>query len=161
MFRWSDIDLPRYPQIWQCVGMIVGVYGVGYWIAARSPYHHWPIVLVGLLGKFLGPLGFLSAAMRHELPWSWSIMILLNDVIWWIPFGAILYEAARTQMDELAAWSGRWSGVRPCARCAVTVERRLAELSDGPADSGRVPPACGVHVLPRGAGRPQSLSQGD
>jgi hypothetical protein len=38
--------------------------------------------------------------MRHELPWSWSIMILSNDVIWWVPFAAILYEAARTQTDS-------------------------------------------------------------
>ncbi len=105
IFRWTGLDLPQYPQIWQCVGMIVGVFGVGYWIAASSPYQHWPIVLVGLLGKILGPLGFLSAAMRHELPWSWSIMILSNDVIWWVPFAVILYEAARTQMDSAARGS--------------------------------------------------------
>ena len=99
VFRWSGIDLPRYPQIWQCVGMIVGVYGIGYWIASTSPYRHWSMVLVGFLGKLLGPLGFLAAAVQRELPWSWAIMILLNDVIWWVPFGVILYEAARTRMD--------------------------------------------------------------
>ena len=34
LFRWAGMELPRYPEIWQCVGMIVGVYGIGYWIAA-------------------------------------------------------------------------------------------------------------------------------
>ena len=52
-----------WPQLWACIGMIVGVYGLGYMIAARDPARHWPIVLVGLLGKFLGPIGFVGAAM--------------------------------------------------------------------------------------------------
>src|SRR5215468_2521786 len=61
-FRWLGMPLPNYPQIWQCVGMIVGVYGIGYACAARDPLRHWPIVLVGLLGKIFGPLGFLLSA---------------------------------------------------------------------------------------------------
>ena len=93
LFQWAGMELPRYPQIWQCVGMIVGVYGVGYLIAAASPYRHWPIVLVGLLGKIFGPIGFLSAAASGELPWSWGVTIITNDLIWWIPFAAILFQA--------------------------------------------------------------------
>ena len=85
-FRWAGMELPRYPQIWQCVGMIVGVYGLGYLIASHHPLRHWPIVLVGLLGKIFGPIGFLGAALREELPWSWGVTIVTNDLIWWIPF---------------------------------------------------------------------------
>ncbi len=25
IFRFAEMELPRYPQVWQCVGMIVGV----------------------------------------------------------------------------------------------------------------------------------------
>ena len=99
LFNWAGIEPPRYPQIWQCVGMIVGVYGVGYAIAATQPYRHWPIVLVGLLGKVLGPLGFLSAAVRGELPWSFGVTILTNDLIWWVPFGMTLYLTFRHYSD--------------------------------------------------------------
>ena len=95
LFRWADMELPRYPQIWQCVGMIVGVYGVGYLIAANNPYRHWPIVLVGLLGKIFGPVGFLTAASNGELPWSWGATIITNDLIWWLPFALILLGAFR------------------------------------------------------------------
>ena len=95
LFRWAGMELPRYPQIWQCVGMIVGVYGIGYLAAATDPYRHWPIVLVGLLGKVLGPIGFLSAALSGALPWSWGVTIITNDLIWWAPFGIILYGAFR------------------------------------------------------------------
>ena len=93
LFRWAEMELPRYPQIWQCVGMIVGVYGIGYLIAANNPLQHWPIVLVGFLGKIFGPIGFLGAALNGDLPWSWGVTLVSNDLIWWIPFGMILYRA--------------------------------------------------------------------
>jgi hypothetical protein len=101
LFRWTGAELPNYPSIWQCVGMVVGVYGIGYAIAARSPFRHWPIVLVGLLGKVFGPLGFVwmlattQAGDVGRLPVAWGWTILTNDLIWWVPFSAILYQAAR------------------------------------------------------------------
>ncbi|MEC7110009.1 MAG: hypothetical protein VXX11_08355, partial [Planctomycetota bacterium] len=54
-------DRPTEPFIWQALGMVIGVYGVGYLISANDPIRHWPIILVGLMGKVLGPLGFLFA----------------------------------------------------------------------------------------------------
>jgi hypothetical protein len=73
--------------------MIVGVYGIGYGIAAYDSARHWPIVLVGLLGKIFGPIGFVWAATQGELPWSAGATILTNDLIWWIPFALILRRA--------------------------------------------------------------------
>jgi hypothetical protein len=99
-FRWAGMAEPRYPQIWQCVGMIVGVYGVGYWLAARDPFRHWPIVLVGLLGKILGPIGFLNAALTGALPWKWGATIITNDLIWWVPFVSILYLTFRENTNS-------------------------------------------------------------
>ena len=93
-FDLAGVDRPAYPAVWQCVGMIVGVYGVGYLVAARDPLRHWPIVLVGLLGKVLGPIGFALAATRGELPWSLGWTILTNDLVWWAPFAAVLWSAA-------------------------------------------------------------------
>lgn len=91
----SPPTLDLWPQLWACIGMIVGVYGVGYLIAARDPARHWPIVLVGLLGKIFGPIGFVDAAMRGQLPWSMGVTILTNDLIWWIPFSMMLWHAAK------------------------------------------------------------------
>ena len=94
-FRWLGLALPIYPSIVQCLGMVIGVYGIGYWIAARDAATHWPIVLVGLLGKIFGPIGFVYTAFQGELPWSLGATILTNDLAWWIPFTAILFHAAR------------------------------------------------------------------
>jgi hypothetical protein len=103
-FEWAGLDAPRYPQIWQCVGMIVGLYGVGYAIAARDPLRHWPIILVGFLGKILGPVGFLFYAMKGEIPWIGVWIIFSNDLIWWIPFGAILFRAFQPEYREDKRW---------------------------------------------------------
>lgn len=94
LFRWCKFDpLPIYPELWQCIGMIVGVYGVGYGIAARDPFRHWPIVLVGLLGKIFGPIGFVGAVTSGRFPVAMGWTILTNDLIWWIPFAVILRRA--------------------------------------------------------------------
>lgn len=98
LFHWVGMNpLPNYPEFWQCIGMIVGVYGVGYWIAASDPVRHWPIVLVGLLGKILGPIGFAQAVLSERFPIAMSITILTNDLIWWIPFSLILWNARKQQ----------------------------------------------------------------
>lgn len=92
-FDWIGMPPPNYPAIWQCLGMVVGVYGIGYACAATAPLRHWPIVLVGLLGKVFGPLGFLLAALHGELPWRFGWLLLTNDLIWWAPFALILRAA--------------------------------------------------------------------
>jgi len=94
-FRWAGMPPPNYPEIWQCLGMVVGVYGVAYALAARDPLRHWPIVLAGLLGKILGPIGFLHAALAGRLPWRAGWTIVSNDLIWWLPFGVMLAAAWR------------------------------------------------------------------
>lgn len=96
LFDWAGAPRPLYPAIWQCVGMIVGVYAVGYAIAATAPLRHWPIVLVGLLGKVLGPIGFVhSALIRDEFPRAFVWTIITNDLVWWAPFALILLAARR------------------------------------------------------------------
>ena len=32
-FELAGLEPPNYPELWQCIGMIVGVYGIGYAIA--------------------------------------------------------------------------------------------------------------------------------
>lgn len=91
-FDFLGMERPNYPELWQCIGMIVGVYGVGYWIAAQDPIKHYPIVLVGFLGKVFGPIGFIQALMTNRFPLSFGINIIFNDIIWWIPFYLLLKQ---------------------------------------------------------------------
>lgn len=91
-FQW--LGMPSTPEIIiRCMGMMVGVYALCYWIAGSDPVKYWPLVAVGTLGKTLGPIGFLHGVLNETLPLQAGIMILFNDLIWWIPFWFILWHA--------------------------------------------------------------------
>lgn len=93
LFDWAGMERPNYPELWQCIAMIVGVYGVGYAAASVDPYRHWPVILVGFLGKVFGPIGFLQAALTGRMPWKFGIVNIFNDLIWLVPFFLILRGA--------------------------------------------------------------------
>ena len=92
-FQWSGLASPVHPMLWQCIGMIVGVYGIGYLVASRNPLRHWPIVLVGFLGKLFGPIGFAWSIAQGSLPLSAAWITILNDLVWLVPFAMILWAA--------------------------------------------------------------------
>lgn len=118
---------------WQCIGMIVGVYGVGYWVAGSDPLRHWPIVLVGLLGKLFGPAGFVDAVLiREVLDPSFGITIIFNDLIWWVPFFLMLLAAHRqhveTRQRELTT-NGNADASAALESATTSDGRSLLELS--------------------------------
>ena len=102
-FEWFGMEIPHYLGFWQCIGMIVGVYGLGYWWAARNPLRHWPIVAVGLLGKIFGPIGFLQSILTGKLPFIFGINIIFNDLIWWPSFFLIM-KAAYVNAKREGEW---------------------------------------------------------
>ncbi len=134
LFDFAGMAQPNYPQLWQCIGMIVGVYGIGYLCAARDPMRHWPIVLVGLLGKVFGPIGFAQALWTGALPVAFGITILSNDLLWWVPFALILRHAWLGRERGTGADTGVDSGADSGARgedLAATMDRAAAHSLEG------------------------------
>ena len=110
LFDLTHMARPNYPELWQCVGMIVGCYAVGYFFASFNAYRYWPVIAVGLLGKILGPIGFAKALIEGTFsPW-FGFNILTNDLVWWIPFTLMLkgaYDAyLSADADRLKAVTG-------------------------------------------------------
>lgn len=86
LFTFSEIEIPNYLMIWQSVGLVVGVYGLGYIAASKDYVRHWPIVLVGFLGKLGGPIGICYHVFMNGFPKVFLWITLFNDVIWLVPF---------------------------------------------------------------------------
>jgi hypothetical protein len=95
LFDLIGMPRPAYAPLWQVVGMFVLVYAPAYWWAARRPAHHPHLVLIGLLGKLFGPIGYVWSAANGQLPASFGWVILANDLIWWPAFMLYLRDASR------------------------------------------------------------------
>jgi hypothetical protein len=89
-FNLVGMEPINHPMVWQGMGMVIGVYGLGYWWASYNPLVHWPIVAVGFLGKIFGPLGFVFNYLTGKVPFEFFYTLITNDLIWWIPFFMIL-----------------------------------------------------------------------
>lgn len=92
---------------WRIVGMLVAVYAPAYFWAARYPERHAHLVAVALLGKALGPLGFLWALGAGELPARFAATIVTNDLVWWPAFALLLRDAARLRGGWRPLLAGR------------------------------------------------------
>jgi hypothetical protein len=79
--------------ILRCVGMLVGVYGIAYWFASRNPQRYWPLILVGFIGKFLGPIGSAYYIYTGKLQPNFLWVNVWNDLIWLFPFAWVMYLA--------------------------------------------------------------------
>ncbi len=93
LFRFAKMELPNYPEIFVCVGMVVGLYGIIYLEVARKPERGFLLALVGFIGKILGPIGALYYISLGKWTFSALIMNLTNDFIWLIPFAIYLYDS--------------------------------------------------------------------
>jgi hypothetical protein len=93
LFRYSGMALQNYPQVFACLGMVVGLYGILYLEIARVPERGWLLAAVGLIGKVLGPAGLMQLIWSGQWPSSALILCLTNDFIWWIPFSLYLHDA--------------------------------------------------------------------
>lgn len=94
-FNLFDLAPPTYPALWRCIGMLVGTYALAYGYAAWRPERAAPLIAVGLLGKLLGPLGWIATVHSGEWPIRTFPLVLFNDIVWWLPFSLFLLEGTK------------------------------------------------------------------
>ena len=102
LFDATGMPRMQHPEVFACLGMVIGVYGLLYLEVARRPEHGFAIAAIGMLGKLLGPAGWVIAVSTGAWPVSSGVLILTNDLIWWIPFALYL-------RDAWPAWRATWS----------------------------------------------------
>ena len=93
LFRFAGLPPLNHLQIFACLGMVVGLYGILYLEVARVPERGWLLAAVGLIGKLLGPIGLAGLIYSGRWPRSTIILCLTNDLIWWLPFSLYLYDS--------------------------------------------------------------------
>jgi hypothetical protein len=101
LFRFAEMPIPNYPEIFVCVGMIVGLYGVVYLEIARNPEKGFVLALVGFVGKILGPIGIIYYMYLGKWTIPAIIMNVTNDFIWLIPFAIYLIDSFPYFKEEI------------------------------------------------------------
>lgn len=93
LFRLAGMAPENHPQIFMTLGMVLGLYGLLYLEVARRPAAGFAIAAVGLAGKALGPAGWLWLYLTGAWPLASGVIILTNDLVWWLPFTVYLRDA--------------------------------------------------------------------
>jgi hypothetical protein len=92
-FRVARLPQSNSPQIFATLGMVLGLYGVLYLEVARVPEGGWLVAAVGMAGKLLGPAGLAWLIATGAWPVRTVVIVVTNDLIWWVPFALYLLDA--------------------------------------------------------------------
>ena len=143
-FTILEMAPPNYPGLWQCLGMVVGLYGVLYASAAWSLHRAKLIIGVGLAGKILGPIGLCLTIHSGEWPLRTFSLVVFNDLIWWLPFTLFLLEGTRfgEHLRAAAPWACAvanmaaalviWLVLRAGTEAASGIEARATYIASHP-----------------------------
>lgn len=93
LFRHAGMTPMNHPAVFRTLGLVLALYGVLYLDVARDPENGWLVAAVGLAGKVLGPLGFAWLVLSGQWPLAAAVLVLTNDLVWWLPFGLYLRDA--------------------------------------------------------------------
>lgn len=121
-FDLCGIDRPNHPMLWRTLGLISGMLGLAFLIAARDPIRYWLISLFGLLKSAIAAFIVSSAIFGGKLPASTGFLLTIDDLVWLPVFAYILWSSLRAH-----------AGIPPSRREPYTL-REASEtyrLSDG------------------------------
>ena len=96
-FQFSGMAEINHPEMFQCLAMVIGLYGILYWQVARDLERGGVIAAIGLAGKILGPIGAMVLIYKGTWPLKSLILCFFNDFIWWGPFSYYLFELKRSK----------------------------------------------------------------
>ncbi len=106
LFKLWGVPPINYPFIMSGLGMCIGLFGYGYWVVSRDLRSYPQLVIIGFLGKTLGPIGWVWTVFTTELPLRSMWTNVFNDLIW-LPFFVTYFVWYRRQRSALSATAGR------------------------------------------------------
>ncbi len=123
------IPRPNHPMLWRTLGLISGVVGFALLIASADPVRQWLIVLLGFAKSVAATVIVAFAVSAGNLPTASLIFLPLDDLVWLIPFGAILWATVRANTGIPASRSQPYSIAEAASTYALSNGITLAEAS--------------------------------
>ena len=102
LFQIFNLPPINYPFVMSGLGMCIGLYGYGYWVVSRDLRAYPQLVVIGFLGKVIGPIGWLWTVLNTGLPLRTMWTNVFNDFIW-LPFFIGYFVWYRRRRRDLSA----------------------------------------------------------
>jgi hypothetical protein len=102
-FKFLHVAKPELNLPVQLDGVLVGLFGVGYWLVAANPIENRNILMLGFWSKALGSVLGSYYCYVGKLPPIFMVVLFLSDIVYLPPFALILrrlYLARRLQYAD-------------------------------------------------------------
>lgn len=86
-------------ELWHALAVLTAAQGIGYLLSAAHPLRHWPIVLMGVVGKSATGAWVAWDIVQHRLApaaWAW---VVLDDLAWLAPLLLILQRSYQNTLS--------------------------------------------------------------
>ena len=94
-YRLLGVQKPELVLPLQLVGVMVGLFGVGYWLTALNPLENRNVLMLGFWSKAFGSVLGVYYTLAGPLPLVFLVVLLLADIIYLAPFAIILRRLYR------------------------------------------------------------------
>jgi len=94
-YKLMGLEQPDVKMPLQLVGILVGLFGVGYWLTASNPVENRNVLMLGFWSKLLGSCLASYYVLRGKLPPELMIIVFFADIIYLVPFYIILKRLYR------------------------------------------------------------------
>lgn len=104
-FKVMGVPKPQMNLPIQLVGVLVGLFGVGYWLVASNPVENRNLLVLGFWSKLLGSVLGVYYVAAGKLPLVFLAILFVSDVIYLPPFYLIMRRLSRlaAERDALLA----------------------------------------------------------
>jgi hypothetical protein len=106
-YKLLGLEKPALVMPVQLVGVLVAIFGLGYWLVACDPLTNRNVLLLGLLSKTLGPALAIYYVVVGKLTPAFILVLLVADLIYVPPFAIILRRLYRVAGEKRAVGRGK------------------------------------------------------
>jgi small multidrug resistance pump len=112
-YKMMGLETPDVKMPLQLVGILVGLFGVGYWLVASDPIENRNVLMLGFWSKLLGSCLSAYYVACGKLPAEFMIVVFFADIIYLAPFYLILKRLYRLASERSV---GQLPGTSPTSR---------------------------------------------
>ncbi len=91
-FKFIGVPKPHLMLPVQLVGMLVGLFGVGYIMVARNPVENRNLLVLGFWSKALGSSLGVGYVMLGKLPPVFLVILFFADIMYLPPFWVVMHR---------------------------------------------------------------------